>query len=235
VGAFFLAVVVCLALDARHPSTVRFALLAGVAAGLSMWTKNEGLLFTFAMGGALLLDALRKGGTARKRVAAFAAGAVPFFVLVASHKAAFAPPNDLLSTLSVTNTVDNFTSAQRYYATLREYVFHFGGFGANGVGSATWLLVAFLLGMGVTRSTVDRRWAGTVAVALALVMLGHFGVFVTMAHELERLLASSLERLLLQLWPSVVFLFFLLVRTPGAEWTAPGATRTTPDGARKHA
>jgi hypothetical protein len=231
VGTFFLAVVVCLALDARHSSTVRFAVLAGAAAGLSMWTKNEGLLFTLATGAALLLDTLRRGEDVRRRVLAFGVGVLPFFVLVVGHKIAFAPPNDLLSTLGVSHTVDNLTSAHRYYATLREYAVHIAGFGSNGIASATWLLVAFMLGMGVTRNAVDRRWGGTVALALSLVMLGHFGVFVSMAHELERLLASSLDRLLLQLWPSTLFLFFLLVRTPGAEWAAPGTAVAAPEGA----
>jgi hypothetical protein len=154
-------------------------------------------------------------------------------LLFAGHKIAFAPPNDLLSTLDVSHTVGNLTSAQRYYVTLREYALHIAGFGSNGIGSATWLLVALLLGVGVTRSAVARRWGVTVAVALGLVLVGHFGVFVSMAHELERLLASSLERLLLQLWPSTLFLFFLLMRTPGGEWAAPGATATAPDGAGK--
>lgn len=234
VGTFFLAVLVCLAFDARHPSTVRFAVLAGIAAGLSIWTKNEGLLFALATGAVLLLDALRTGGAARKRVVAFAAGVVPLFLLAVGHKMAFAPPNDLLSTLGVSHTVGNLTSVHRYYVTLREYALHLAGFGSNGIGSATWLLVAFMLGMGVTGSTVDRRWGGTMALALALVLLGHFGVFVSMAHELERLLASSLDRLLLQLWPSTLFLFFILVRTPGAEWIAPGSARAAPDGAGNH-
>jgi hypothetical protein len=231
VGTFFLVALVCLALDARHPSTPRFAVMAGLAAGLSMWTKNEGLLFTLAMGAALLLDVLRRGAQARRRLVAFAAGALPFLLLVVGHKIAFAPPNDLLSTLGVSHTLDNLTSASRYYVTMREYALHLAGFGSNGIGSASWLLVAFLLSMGVTRSVADRRWGGTAALAIAFVLLGHFGVFVGMAHELERLLASSLDRLLLQLWPSTLFLFFLLVRTPGTDWYAVGTTPTAPDGA----
>jgi hypothetical protein len=230
-GMFFLTVVVCLAFDARNPSTSRFAVLAGIAAGLAMWTKNEGLLFTLATGAVLLLDALREGGNARRRVVAFSAGLLPLFLLTVGHKIVFAPPNDLLSTLGVSHTVGNLTSVHRYYVTLREYALHIAGWGSNGIGSATWLLVAFLLGMGVTGSRIDRRWGATVALALALVLLGHFGVFVSMAHELERLLASSLDRLLLQLWPSTLFLFFLLVRTPGAEWMATGSTEIAPDGA----
>lgn len=235
VGTFFLASVVCLALDARHPGGARFALLAGLAAGLSMWTKNEGLLFALAVGAALLLAGIRSGAgrEERRRVLAFASGVLPLFLLTVGHKLAYAPPNDLISTLGVSHTVGNLTSAHRYFVTVRDYVIHIAGFGANGAGSATWLLVAFLLGTGVTGSAADRRRTAIMAVALGLVLLGHFAVFVSMAHELQRLLASSLDRLLLQLWPSVLFLFFLAVRVPGAEWPGPATSGLETEGAEK--
>jgi 4-amino-4-deoxy-L-arabinose transferase-like glycosyltransferase len=214
---FFLMTFVCLALDERHgEASVRFAVLAGVAAGLSMWTKNEGLLFTLAVTVALVLAARSAGWPAtRRRLAAFGAGVVPLFVLMAAWKLASAPPNDLIATLGIDHTLGNLTSPDRYDVTLREYVLHISAFGGNGFGTGTWLLVAYLLGVGVAPSGMDRRWVRTGSFALVLVMLGHFFVFVGMAHELSRLLASSLDRLLLQIWPSALFLFFLLARAPG--------------------
>jgi hypothetical protein len=59
------------------------------------------------------------------------------------------------------------------------------------------------------------------AIALMLLLAGHFMVFVSMADELARLLDSSLDRLLLQIWPSALFLFFMLVRTPEEASTGP--------------
>jgi hypothetical protein len=217
VGLFFLAAFVCLALDARYGElTRRFAVLAGISAGLSMWTKNEGLLFTSAVGAALVLDAGAAGrAAARRRLVAFGIGVLPLALVTAGYKVAFAPPNDLISTLGIDHTLGNLTSLARYHVTLREYVLHVSGFGSNGFGSATWLLVAYLLGAGVDRSAIDRRWVRVGATALVLVLLGHFMVFVGMAHELSRLLASSLDRLLVQLWPSALFLFFLVARVPG--------------------
>jgi hypothetical protein len=76
-----------------------------------------------------------------------------------------------------------------------------------------WPLAVFAAALGW--STVERRrpWAGAVTIALGLLLAGHFMVFVSMADELARLLASSLDRLILQLWPSALFLVFMVVRT----------------------
>jgi 4-amino-4-deoxy-L-arabinose transferase-like glycosyltransferase len=223
-GFFFLATVVALALDDRHQAdTSRFALLAGVAAGLALWTKNEGLLFTLALGAGLLLAGAPPGPTAsRRRLLAFGAGLLPLVLLVAGFKIGFAQPNDLLSTLGVQRTLGNLTSPERYYITLREYASHIALFGNNGVGTAVWVLMAYLLGLGINRTEAGRPWIRVLGAAIVLVLAGHFMVFVSMAHELSRLLASSMDRLLLQLWPSVLFLYFMVVRSP--EEVGSGAT-----------
>ena len=214
-GFFFLATIVCVALDGRYGgATSRFALLAGVAAGFAVWTKNEGLLFTVAVGGGFLLAGWRDGSIAmRRRLLAFGAGVLPFLLLTAGFKISFAPPNDLLSTLGIERTLGNLTDSERYYLTLRAYAIHIPAFGSNGFGTGMWVLAAILLGFGISRSQAGRPWARGVAGAIVLLLAGHFMVFVSMAHELQRLLNSSLDRLLLQLWPSVLFVFFMVVST----------------------
>lgn len=226
-GFFFLATFVCLALDARHGGdTGRFLTLAGIAAGLSMCTKNEGLLFTLGLGAGLLVAGRHEGWPRlRRRAQAFLLGLLPFLLLTAAFKAAFAPPNDLISTLGFEHTLGRLTTPSRYVITLREYVSHFTGFGNNGIGTGAWLLVACLLGLGINRGEMARPWVRATAAGLVLVMAGHYVVFVSMAHELSRLLASSLDRLLLQLWPAALFLFFMMTRTP-EEAERRGARRT---------
>lgn len=215
-GFFFLATIVCLALDGRYgAATSRFAVLAGLMAGLAMWTKNEGLLFTLAIVGGLLLAGRSAGwaGSGR-RLGAFGVGLLPMLLLTAGFKVGLAPPNDLLSTLGVERTLGNLTDPARYFVTLRAYTEHIGAFGNNGFGSGVWVLTAYILGLGVSRSEVARPWARAGTAAVVLLLAGHFIVFVSMAHELARLLNSSLDRLLLQLWPTALFLFFMVVRTP---------------------
>lgn len=212
---YFLATVVCLALDGRYGGqTRRFATLAGLAAGLAMWTKNEGLLFTLSIAAGLAIGGQGEGWPAtRRRLAAFGLGLLPLLVLVVGFKIAFAPPNDLLSTLGIERTVGRLTAPDRYTIVLRAYASHIATFGANGLAGAVWPLAACFAALGVSRSEMGRPWARAVGIALVLVLVGHFMVFVSMADELERLLKSSLDRLLLQLWPSALFLGFMLART----------------------
>jgi len=212
---YFLATLVCLALDDRHGGvTNRFGGLAGMAAGLAMWTKNEGNLFTLAVVAGLLIGGARDGWpVSRRRLLAFGAGLLPMLLLVAGFKIVLAPPNDLLSTLGVDRTLGRLTAPDRYLIVLREYARHITSFGSNGLVGAVWVLIAYRLGLGVSRSELSHPWIRTATVALVLLLAGHFMVFVSMADELPRLLDSSLDRLLLQLWPSALFLYFMTVRT----------------------
>ncbi|HET9464489.1 MAG TPA: glycosyltransferase family 39 protein [Gemmatimonadales bacterium] len=214
VAFFFLATFVCLALDDRYGGARnRFAILAGVAAGFGMWTKNEGLLFMLAAAAGLLLVAVGGGWRAsRGRLLAFATGLLPMLLLTAGFKIAFAPPNDLLSTLGLERTVARLTDWHRYYLVLRAYASHILWFGNNGFGSVTWVLAAYVLGLGLSPAESRRSWVRAATATLLLLLAGHFVVFVSMADELARLLRSSLDRLLLQLWPSALFLFFMAVR-----------------------
>jgi hypothetical protein len=216
VGLFFLATFVCLALDGRHGvATRRFAVLAGIATGLAMWTKNEGVLFVPAVVAGILASGWTSGWPrARRTLAGFALGLLPMLFVAASFKLRLAPRNDLLATLGIERTLGWIADPRRYFLTLREFVTHLATFGNNGVGSATWLLIAYLLAMGIRRRDGDRLWTTTAAAALALMLVGHYVVFVTMAYDLPRLLNSSLDRLLLQLWPSILFLLFMVIRTP---------------------
>jgi hypothetical protein len=216
IGLFLLATFVCLALDGRHgEATRRFAVLAGAAAGFAMWTKNEGVTFVPAIGAGILVSGLVSGWPAtRRRLTGFGLGLFPMLLVAASFKLRLAPRNDLVATLGIERTIDWLTDPRRYYLTLREFVTHLGAFGYNGFGSATWLLLAYLLAMGIGRRAVDRTWTKMAAVVLVLMLAIHYVVFVAMAYDLPRLLSSSLDRLLLQLWPSALFLLFMAVRTP---------------------
>jgi hypothetical protein len=233
---FFLATVVCLSLDDRSGGhTSRFAMLAGLAAGLAMWTKNEGLLFTVSVVAGILVAGGIGGWPATwRRLGAFGAGLLPGLALVVGFKIAFAPPNDLLSTLALDRTLGRLADPDRYALVLRAYAVHGLTFGANGLGGAVWPLAACFAALGVSRSQVRRPWALATAVAFGLLLAGHFMVFVSMADELARLLQSSLDRLILQLWPSALYLGFMLARTleeaGGTETAAAAETKVLAQG-----
>ena len=212
---FFLATVVCLALDDRAGGrTSRFAMLAGFSAGLAMWTKNEGLLFTGCVIAGIAIAGGRHGWPeTHRRLMHFGAGLLLPFLVVVSFKLTLAPPNDLLSTLGVERTLGRLTDPARYTTVLRAYAVHLATFGGNGLPGAVWPLAVFAAALGWHPVERRRSWAGAVGLALGLLLAGHFMVFVSMADELSRLLASSLDRLILQLWPSALFLGFMAART----------------------
>jgi hypothetical protein len=67
--------------------------------------------------------------------------------------------------------------------------------------------------------------------ALGLTLAGYAFVYLTTPQDLAWHLRTSLHRLLLQLWPSALFVFFLLVKTPEqalAEDIAPGQEESRP-------
>jgi hypothetical protein len=65
--------------------------------------------------------------------------------------------------------------------------------------------------VGVRPGLATKRWFKMTAMTVALMLAGHAVVFITTAEDVARLLNSSLERLLLQLWPSVVFSCFMVL------------------------
>jgi len=74
-------------------------------------------------------------------------------------------------------------------------------------------LVLYLLLLGRSRDRAARRAARTAALVLALVALGYGAVHVITPADLVWQVVA-LDRLLLQLWPSALFAFFLYAANP---------------------
>jgi hypothetical protein len=217
VGFFFLSSVALLAVHQRYAErTHRFAALAGLSAGMAAWTKNEGLLFfTCLLAAQIAMAAIAR--TQRKLLArqllAFVAGAFLPLLLVGYFKVQFAPPNDLLS-----EDPDDIrawlTDPSRYAIVLRPFISHLLHFGDNGLVSAVWLLVTYSLCAGLRAADRQWSWGFTILLALVLMLAGHVFVFVGTTPDITPLLNTSLDRVLLQLWPSFLVLYFMTVRTP---------------------
>jgi 4-amino-4-deoxy-L-arabinose transferase-like glycosyltransferase len=215
-GCFLLLALIFLALDGSyHERTPAFAGLAGFAAGLALWTKNEGALFLLALAVAHVLLSLWHRQPALGRSArAFLLGLGPVLCVLAYFKLRLAPPNDLISGLALDRTLSRVAAPDRYAAIGRALKGHIAGFGGNGLISAVWLLVAYLAGTWVSDETRKAGWLRTASLALLIVVAGHASVYLTMSDELPRHLNNSLERLLLQLWPATLFVLFTALRTP---------------------
>jgi len=90
------------------------------------------------------------------------------------------------------------------------------------------LLIVYLLLAGARIDDRDRTGLVRTAAVLLLTPAGYFFVYVLTPLDLGYHLATSLNRLFLQLWPSVIFLFFMTAGAPeraasAGERPGPGA------------
>jgi hypothetical protein len=203
----YVATLVALSMGA-HGAPGKWFALAGSSAGAAMWTKSEGMLF-FACALLSLAGAAARFRNERRdawgRVGEFVAGAAPFLIATIVVRS-MAVQSDLIAGQSATLTWERMTTAVRYSQIL---------------GHVATLLVTmpdvvgvigflgYLAFRGLAR---DLRPAMPVMSTLALTAGGYFALYVVTPYELSWHLTTSADRLVVQLWPSVVFAALLLTR-----------------------
>jgi hypothetical protein len=202
-------------------------IMAGIAAGLSAWTKNEGLLFLIVvMMTRFLTVTYDKGWKASaKQTMWFIMGLLPVLMIVIYFKTNLAPATDLFSGQTSQEMISKLFDFQRYYQVLITYLLLGISF-TQGVidirtgirfdpGVANIILLSvyvILVGMRIDRKdklNILNGW-----MILLFILAGYFFIYVISPHDLKWHLPTSLNRLLIQLWPSTVFLCFMMARTP---------------------
>ncbi len=230
-GFFVLATFVALALaDTVEDRAGGFVALAGLTAGLAAWTKNEGLLFVLALFFAhlLVIAHLRGWRQALRRQGAMLLGLAPMLILVVAFKWGVAPPNDLVASLRPADIVDRLTDPGRLWYVLQ-------AFGERFLTLSGWLvpaplaLLLYLFVVGRGTSDLERESLATMAVTLGVLLAGYLFVYVVTPHDLTWHVETSMHRLLLHGWPSVLFTYFLVVENPEA--AVAEVTSTQPAGA----
>lgn len=195
--------------------------LAGLAASCAGWTKNEGLLFLCALVLARSLTLLRRQAprgnwiSVARGIAPLVVATIPALLLIAFFKRFIAPPGDLFS--SGASALHKLFDLSRYWAILRWYIKGFFRFGGWLLLPGTLLLIAYYAAAGKKEHAEPQLGIGTSMLTLALTLAGYFTVYLVTPYDIYWHLRFSLMRLFLQLWPSAIFLFFLMVKTSEAE------------------
>jgi len=200
---FLLAATVGAMLAARYGNGA--LALSGFAAGLGAWSKNEGLVLAAGLGAALVV-------LTRRRALWWVAGAAPGLVAAACFKLFLAAPDPLLQGSSLAAKLQDLS---RYGIILRGFWDHFVLMGDGFAHPAiAWLLLAAGLGFALDTRLCSAWVAGLVAV---LVGLGsYFAAYLTSPFDLQWHVGTSMERLLVQLWPTALLLAIAVLRPPGA-------------------
>ena len=216
-GFYFLAVFVLFFL-ADAETSGRPLVLAGLAMGFAAWTKNEGLVFALLAGlGFLVYPWLSKKTRWPKMLALIAAGSVVPLGLALYFKFFLAPPTGTYAALTIKDAAQRLTQIPRYTQIIKSF---WDETVALGSGIAHPAISLALLGglLGIPR---DRRRQPAVIVSGAVLLgvaLAYFFTYVVTPLDLTWHLGTSMGRLYMQLWPSVVFLSLAAFRT--AEETA---------------
>jgi hypothetical protein len=210
-SCFALGAAAALALHARTPEP-RLLVLAGVQLGCALWTKNEGLLFAAALGGAWLAAADRAHRRGAWRIAL---GAAPFACALLHHKLTCGATTDLVAGQGAA-TWERLGDLGRWLAA--SVAFAREGALYAGVAGALSVILARELGGPPLR-------AGFLWAALALVVAGDFAVYVLTPRDQAWHLASSLDRVLLQAWP--LALLAVCATAPGRTQRAQRGRSTT--------
>ncbi|HKY63447.1 MAG TPA: hypothetical protein VJR29_08515 [bacterium] len=213
IGFYFLATFVLAALYDRDPKKNRaWMLLAGISAGMAAWTKVEGVIFVLALVGAKLLTTLveRRFRALWREGLPFGLGLLPWVAMYSYFRWSLPdrpPPMPGAAALPGLTLFQKILDPQRHWiiakSFYREIWWHPDHFILGPI-----ILLALFAFVFWRRRTGDRSWRCS-ALALALLIGGYFGAYLLSPFDLRWHLDQSLNRLLLQAWPSMVFLVLL--------------------------
>lgn len=164
----------------------RTAALAGFAAGLAAWTKNEGAVYALCLAAGLLV-------LQRKALLPFLLGALPGFALLIAFKLLAAPPSAFVGESASSRLFDLHRWLELSLLILRR-IFYFQDF-------ALWI-VAWIAALAIFR----RRLVSPLGVSLALAFAACAGIYLVQPQPLDWIFRTSADRLFIQLWPSVILL-----------------------------
>jgi hypothetical protein len=198
----FFAVTAVVMVAARPPLRSSSLVLAGFACGCAAWTKNEGLVLA-AIWPTLIVASTgwRLGrGAGASAAADLVIGAGPFVVLLAVFKLVLAPPNDVVSGLMAPGALGYWADTTRVAFVAREMalgLFSWGGW-PGPIPAAVWLGTACLV--------LPRRAAGpSVGLLLLMQLFAFFVIYVMTPHSVAWHLQTSWPRLVVQMWPTMVW------------------------------
>ncbi len=217
-------------LDPSSSAGRRWALpWAGLCVGLAAWTKDEGVAYLVCILMVFFAFTLWRLGAqaAFIRSGLLLAGAAPGVLLTLWLKFFLVSTPDSLVSVSG-SSLAHLTDLSRYLALAK-------GLWTNlldlGSGVAHPLILLAILGI-LLRWKIEERYRVPALIAtasLVLVFLSYCGVLLITPYGLAWQVSTSFDRLILQVWPGFLLVFFVMLRRVAdtAPLPAPGKTAAT--------
>jgi hypothetical protein len=180
--------------------------------GCAAWTKNEGLVFAVSICAVLaLIVFVRRREIIPTLFFCLAGMLVPFATLL-YFKGYLAPPSYLFEGFSGSTLPPQLWDLQRHAYILRSFRHELWAWTTTKPIGVIPIIVAYAVCATAVRGV---RWAQLWIVVPLLVMLaGYYSAFVVTPLDLQWHLESSLGRLIVQVWPSIVYVAFCVPAKP---------------------
>ena len=213
---YILTTLVLLCMYDRNQKNTGLLFLAGLLSGFAAWTKNEGALF---LAGAVIgqfFAIVPKNGWKPflARMAIFFKGALPMLLILAYYKLRLAPRGYLFAAdRPVSAIVEGIVNPHRWLLIAGEFC-------KAGVSFGRWpilflpVLILSLIFFGIRINPEDKSNVIGSATSLAVMLFGYYFISLITPYDLTWQLSVTLNRLFLQIWPSVIFVFFQLTALP---------------------
>jgi hypothetical protein len=208
-ASFILASIVFLFFHHREKRPI-FMAFAALMASLAAWTKNEGLLFVLVSAGVLFLASLWKRSF--RDFLFYVAGLLLPLVLLFHFKTQVAPSSEFASggleilLQKLTDPARN----QLVFSAMSGFFLHGGGW--YGVGIFP-ILVAYLILFKSHPIEVPSAFFASLAI-LSAQLIGYYLFYLISPYDLNWHIGYSLNRLFVHLYPAIVFVVLMAVRTP---------------------
>lgn len=212
-GFFILATLALVMRAASGGWDRRALLLAGLCAGLAAWTKNEGLPFLLA---ALGTAAWRGGARA---AGAMAVGAAPAAFLLGGFKLALVKGSEAIFPATAGEAMAKAGDPSRWLeigVAFGKSVWQIGTPWTHPV-----LLVAVLAVAAGAAGREELRRRAWLALPVVALLAADFGVYLVTTADLTWHLGTSNIRLLVQVWPALLLVAFLLIEPPSTRDREP--------------
>ncbi|MBI5062850.1 MAG: glycosyltransferase family 39 protein [Desulfatitalea sp.] len=212
-GFYLLAVIVCFYFSEKETEwRKRFLFLAGLMSGFAVWTKNEGFLLVCSVMAAHIVATVPIKGWKIyfAELASYLSGIFPILLIIAYFKMQLVPPNDIVAGQGLDATIGRLRDLSRYVSVSQAFIHTL-----NQVTKIRILIIPVsIVCLGLSWSKQYKRSIRFSAIMLTLMLSGYFGVYIISPHDLRWHLDTSLHRLYMQLLPSAIFAFFMLLKTP---------------------
>ena len=181
--------------------------IAGATSAMAAWTKNEGVVFVLLMFLIAVIVAVRRRDG--RQLLWSIAGATPILIVAVGFKLALAPSSGLVEGQSLAAILTRLMDPDRHMTVLGLIAQHAMRW------SAPFAFAVFPI-VSLVAAWMAVRIGGVVrvmAVVLGLMLASYYVVYVTSPFDIPWHVTTSVDRLLVQLWPALVLTVFMGLRS----------------------